>query len=1142
MSRTSVRVSKTLLVLLLLIPSVRPPAAQETRYDWRSWGAVSDTLRAARGAERLSLSSAFVVEGSERVFVDGRALARELYEINYQKGSLRLRSPVPADAEVVVTYTRFPFLLESVYSLREIEFAENAADAPPRRSEPLPPAETKSAVSQAGNLVFGGLKSVSFTVGSNRSASFDQTLRASVEGDLTPTIRVRALLSDDNLPIQPEGNTQELEYLDKVFIEITGTRAGATLGDIAYGNSFSSFNEFRRELKGALGTVMPTPGTRIEAAGGSSKGVFRSVSFRGTDQLQGPYELLTEGGVTNEVIIAGTEKVYFDGELLLRGENRDYTIDYDRATVAFTARRSVTSDTEIAVDFEFTQEQYDRTSVFGSAMTQDLPGRLKISALVATETDDSDRPKSTTLVEGDREIIAGAGDDPNQAVGEGSTFVGEGNGDYAVIAADTLAGVPEHFEFDDTTGTHDVTFADVGSGRGDYVLDGLSVKGVPVYRFVGEAKGRYVVGKKLPLPQSHTIYTARLSSPGSEHVDFDIQYNVSDFDANTLSGIGDEDNTGDAGEAKLRVKDIPVGIGKLELDGSVSTVLDRYRSFEKTRTWYYYRDWNLENEPLVGREIVEEAGASLARNDRLKLSYRLGAIDRDNFEGLRHEAQAKVSLAPDRSATARVLSTDIDGINEKRTRSYGGVTLAFGTWKFVPSAEYSAEEYLVTSPVLPDSGISYDRYAVRLSNRGDGGFTYSVYGEKRDTEQLADTTNGWLFTRTDQTIGGTVASRALQWLQGEILYTHRIRDDRIGGGKETSDLARLNGIVRGDRAGIRSTVEYEIGQNQSRAQNKSVIFVGEGKGDYNELGEPVGKGRGAYTVVLVPTDEMIPTSRVGLTWNLFWSGSAGRPKSGVISWILSNLSLNQTLSIREETTSSDAYKVYFLFPSALQRDESTLAGIVSLRQEWSFLRSYPDWTLTFRLQRDDEEENRFNDVNEERYYEEEAVRLDRSLTRAFSANLEVRREVKQRGGRGLPAGTGSTYDVLGWAAVAGFGLRLPAGSTLDGEFEARDQEDFESTARERALVFRPRLVWHVSKALNVFARYEITRYTLPVDPGVMPLFFSTPGVAHRWSLNPNFRLSKVISLLGSYQGRAESTFSGNRIVDHEFTLETRAFF
>ena len=1141
MSLISVRPSKSALVLLLLVPFARPSVAQDAHFDWRTWGAVSDTLRASAGGGRLSLSSPFVVEGSERVYVNGRPLDRGDYEINYQKGLLRLKAAFPENAAVVVSYTRFPFLLDSVYSLREIGFAENTAGAPPRRVEPLPPAETKTSA-PTGNLVFGGLKSASFTVGSNRSATFDQTLRATVEGDLTPTIRVKALLSDDNLPIQPEGNTQELEYLDKVFIEITGPRAGATLGDIAFENSFSNFNALRRELKGAIGTVRPTLKSRIEAAGGSSKGVFRSVSFRGTDQLQGPYEILSSGGVTNEVIIAGTEKVYFEGELLLRGENRDYTIDYDRGTVSFTARRPVTADTEIAVDFEFTQEQYDRTSLFGSALTEDLPAGVTLAALVATETDDSDRPKSVTLLEEDREIIAGAGDDASKAVGEGATFVGAGNGDYIVAAADTIAGIPEHFEFDDTTGTHDVIFADVGAGRGDYVLDGVSVKGIAVYRFAGAGQGRYVVGKSLPLPSAHTIYTTRLSRKGPGVLDFDVQYNVSDFDANTLSEFDDEDNVGDAGEARLRVKGIGVAVGKLDLEGSVSTVRDRYKGFEKTRTWYFYRDWNLETEPLVGREILQEVSATLVRTDKLRLEYRLGRIDRDNFDGLKQEARATVALAPDRAASARVLATDVNGSNQTRTRSHGAFSLSYGAWKVVPSVEYAAEEYLASSPILPDSGISYDRYAVRVANRRDGVITYSLYGEQRDTEELADTTRGWVEARTDRTFGGSVASRALQSLQGEIVYTHRIRDDKIDGGRRTSDLARLNGLVRSDRLGIRSTVEYEIGQNQDLVQKKSVVFVGEGKGDYNELGEPVGKGRGAYTIVLLPTDETIPTQRVGLTWNLFWTGNTDKPRGGPLSWVLSNLSLNQSLNIKEETTSSETYKVYLLFPSALQRDESTLAGVISLRQEWSFLRSYPDWALTFRFQRDDQEENRFNDVNEQRYYEQEAVRLDRSLTRVFSANLEVRREVQARSGKGIPPGTGSTYDVLGWAVSAGWGWRLPAGSTLDGEIEVRDQVDSESTAEERALTFRPRLVWHVSKALNVFARYEVTQYTLPVDPGVMPLFFSSPGTAHRWSLAPTFRLSKVISLLGTYQGRAEKTFSGNRIVDHEFTVETRAYF
>jgi hypothetical protein len=1141
-NRISVRASKIAVALLFLIPFASVCHADESRYDWQRWGAVSDTLRAAGQGGRLELSSSFIVEGSERVFVDGIELERARYEINYQRGLFRIKSPVPAGAEIVVSYTRLPFLLGSVYSLREIEFAPGDSELAPKSVEPIPPDRTTASRAAAGNLVFGGLKSISFTVGSNRSATFDQTLRATVEGNLTPTIRVKALLSDDNLPIQPEGNTQELEYLDKVYVEITGSRAGATLGDIAYENAISDFNSFRRELKGASGSLRVAENTRVEAAGGSSKGVFRSVSFRGSDQLQGPYDLLPAGGLVREVIIAGTEKVYFDGDLLLRGENRDYTIDYDRGTVTFTARRPVSADTEISVDFEFTQEQYDRSSAFGSSVSEDLAGGLKLAVLAAAEWDDADRPKSVTIDENDRETIAAAGDDAAAAVAGGATLVGAGNGDYVVVPADTIAGVPEHFEFDDSAGTHDVVFTDVGTSRGDYLLDGVSLKGIPIFRFVGASGGRYVVGRRLPLPQSHSIYTARLSKEGPGWLGFDLQYNVSDFDANTLSELGDGDNVGDAGEAKLRIQRIPVAVGNLEISGSFSTILDRYRSLEKTRSSYFYRDWNLENEPLSGREILEEIASTFTRADRLKLGYQLGRLDRDDFRGVKHEVRGELNLASDRALTGRAFSSDVTGGSEERTRRHGAVGASYGVWKTVPSVEFATEEYLASSPELPDSGVSYRRYAVRLNNRREGRFGYSLQVEQRDTEELTDTTGGWSPTRTDRTFGGSIASRSSPSLQGEVVYSHRIRDDKVTGDTRSSDLARLNGLVRSERVGLRSTVEYEIGQNRQREQKRSVVFVGDGKGDYNELGEPVGKGRGAYTVVLLPTDETIPTQRVALTWNLSLKAPVSEAEGGIFSWLLANVSLNQSLSVSEETTERDAYKVYLLFPSALQRDGSTLAGVVSLRQDWSLLEAYPGWSLTFRFQRDDEEENRYGGVNEERYFEQETVRLDRSLTDVLSANVELRREVKARGGRGLPPGTGSTYDVLGRAVAAGWGVRLPAGSTFDGELELADQEDAESTARQRAIAIRPRVVWHAAKSLNIFARYEVTRFSLPVDPGVRPIFFSVPGTTHRWSASPNFRLSNVISLLGTYQGRSEKTFSGNRVVEHELTIETRAFF
>lgn len=1136
------RAAAALFVLLISAGLCRAGTGAAGRYDWQAWGAMSDTLRSVTRGERISLSAPFIQEGSERVAVGGVELGPEQYAINYQKGILRILSPVPQDVEIVVSYTRLPVLVESVYSLRRIEFAPpGGGDAPERPVETLEVAD-EPAYQAPGSLNFGGMKSISFSVGSNRGATFDQFLRATVEGQLTPSIRVKALLSDDNLPIQPEGNTQDLEYLDKVFIEVYGPSASAALGDIAFENALSDFNAFRRELKGASGSVRVAGDTRIEAAGGSSKGVFRTVKFRGTDQLQGPYELLAAGGLSAEVIIAGTEKIYLNGELLVRGENRDYTIDYDRGTLTFTARRPVTADTEISADFESTQVQYDRTSVFADAVTRSLPGGITFGVLAAAEVDDSGRPKSFALSDDDRAIIAGAGDDPSAAVTEGAKFVGEGEGHYIAVPADTLSGTPLYYEFDDTSGAWEVFFTPAAAGAGDYVLDGVSVNGVPIYRYAGTGAGNYMVGRRLPLPQSHAVYSARLSKRGAGLLEFDLQYNASDFDANSLSALDDDENIGDAGEARVRLKDIPVGVGKLELAGAVSTIQDRFRSLENTRPSYFYRDWNLENEALEGREILQEIATALTRFEKLKLEYSLGRIDRGDFDGVKHEARALVRSAPDRSLTGRAFSTDVESEDQSRTRTHGSVSVSYGVWNVVPSAEVEAEEYLAASPVLPDSGIAYERYALSLASRREGILGYRLFAEQRDTDEFADTTAGWTPTRTDQTIGASLGSHRSRLVQGEVLVTHRIREDHPDGGKRTSDLARINGLARSDRAGIRTTVEYEIGQNQERTQRKSVVFVGEGKGDYNALGEPVGKGRGAYTVVYLPTQETIPTQRVALNWNLNWRMQPAGPATGVLSWIGSNVSLDQTLSVREETTAEDAYKVYLLFPSALQRDDATLSGVVSLRQEWSFLNAYPGVSLTFRYQRDDEEENRFNDVNEERFFEQAAVRIDRALAARVSANLELRREVKRRGGKGLMAGTGSTYDVLGWALAGGWGLRLGAGSTFDGEIEVRKQEDSESLAREQAVTLRPRLGWYISKSLNVFARYEVTRYDLASDPPVKPLFFSNPGTAHRWAVTPNLRFSKVISLLATYQGRSETTFTGQRIIDHELTVETRAFF
>jgi hypothetical protein len=323
-----------------------------------------------------------------------------------------------------------------------------------------------------------------------------------------------------------------------------------------------------------------------------------------------------------------------------------------------------------------------------------------------------------------------------------------------------------------------------------------------------------------------------------------------------------------------------------------------------------------------------------------------------------------------------------------------------------------------------------------------------------------------------------------------------------------------------------------------------VVFVGEGKGDYNEFGEAVGKGKGDYTVVFLPTTESTPVHTVGFNLRLVWKPSQrGTERRGAGGWILRNVSLDQTLGVREESTYEPAWKIYAMLPSALQRDTTTVFGTTTLRQDWSLLQSYRNVSLTYRYLREDTEDNRFEGVRENTFASEHALRFSRSISARLTGTLEGARNINRREGAGLPLGTGSTYDVETWSALVGAGVLLRPGANLDLDVRAATLHDELGGARQRSLKFQPRLVWRVADQINIFGTYELAEVRDDEDsPLVKPLIFAREGQAHRWSLTPNIRVSKIISIYATYSGRNEEVFSGRRVTEHDFRLETRAYF
>ncbi len=576
---SSVRV----LILILLIATFLAPRTrgETTVHDYRTWGAVADTLRGVQMGRRTALANAFVQVGSDSVYVNQTRLSRDQYRINYHMGTIRIDAPMPPQAIVIVYYQRQPVLLNPVYSLRPIEVSdpEAALQVPPQRVQ----SPEREIDETPRNLVFGGSKSVSFSVGSNRGSSLDQDLQATIEGQITPTIRVRALLSDNNLPIQPQGNTEELQYFDQVFVEIEGTQARATMGDFAFANNISTYSPITRQLRGASVSAWKGGTGRLSASGATSKGIFRSVQFRGVTGLQGPYELLSAARINQEVIIAGTEVVYADGVEMRRGQNQDYVIDYDRGTVTFSPRRLITRDTEIAVDFEVTQESYIRTALFATGEEVRITAGAHLDLLFAQESDDKDDPTNTSFSVEDIEALANAGDNSDAAITGGVTQVPPGEGQYVLVPPDTVVGTQEFFVFNDSIGDYNVQFVEVEPRTGDYVLGGISRTGQRYFEFVSDGSGTYTVGRQLPLPERKQLLTARFRRTDMRHLTFDFEWNVSNYDRNLFSTIDDDDNVGQAGRAKIGIGNIPLGRGVLALTGRVSSLEEEFSSFDRAR-------------------------------------------------------------------------------------------------------------------------------------------------------------------------------------------------------------------------------------------------------------------------------------------------------------------------------------------------------------------------------------------------------------------------------------------------------------------------------------------------------------------------------------------------------------------------------
>ena len=196
-------------------------------------------------------------------------------------------------------------------------------------------------------------------LGGNGNSSLNGGLRLQLAGKISNQTSVSGVITDESIPIQPDGSTADLDELDKVYIKVTNPNFKITAGDIESEESNNSFNTYKRKIIG-LENEIQIDRRNIKSIIGQSKGTYNRIEIKGQDGNQGPYYLTTVDGISNVVVASGSEKVWLNGRLLKRGDDLDYIIDYSKGEIYFMPKNLIYFDSDIDIEYQYRQSNYSK--------------------------------------------------------------------------------------------------------------------------------------------------------------------------------------------------------------------------------------------------------------------------------------------------------------------------------------------------------------------------------------------------------------------------------------------------------------------------------------------------------------------------------------------------------------------------------------------------------------------------------------------------------------------------------------------------------------------------------------------------------------------------------------------------------------
>jgi hypothetical protein len=190
-----------------------------------------------------------------------------------------------------------------------------------------------------------GYKTMQVTVGDG-GTQVDQELRLSIQGRLTDSVYIDALLSDVDRKAGDQ-TTATLQDVDQIYFRVESPYAMLHLGDLTWTDNSMGLTSFSRSTLGAMATLR-YHGSEVSGAWGTDEVTRYSRSFSGVQGQREGYHLDEAGGFIS--VVPNSEKVWLNGVELVR--NRDYEVNYAGGLLDFKNGIIPGTDDDVRVEYD----------------------------------------------------------------------------------------------------------------------------------------------------------------------------------------------------------------------------------------------------------------------------------------------------------------------------------------------------------------------------------------------------------------------------------------------------------------------------------------------------------------------------------------------------------------------------------------------------------------------------------------------------------------------------------------------------------------------------------------------------------------------------------------------------------------------